>query len=199
MVRRAHSSCAPNNIHSYIHLGGGGVGGSDIRSMSSIRPICKCRCPPLPEKRGAYIGMNQAVSDPIADVSLEDSGSLNRKKLVLVFRFQKGGVCLKGRTLDSTPSTNRSKLASVEPKSYWSILQFCKVTKGLTDILEDPANGPWKVWLRSIGRGIIQRIKRLAIFPSPAGMSLTKFSLTGNNLIPAGDGNIANLFYSVAN
>ncbi len=31
----------------YLHLGGGGVGGSDIRSMSSIRPICKCRCPPL--------------------------------------------------------------------------------------------------------------------------------------------------------
>ncbi len=32
----------------YINLGGGGVGGgSDIRSMSSIRPICKCRCPPL--------------------------------------------------------------------------------------------------------------------------------------------------------
>ncbi len=27
-----------------IHLGGGG---SDIRSMSSIRPICKCRCPTL--------------------------------------------------------------------------------------------------------------------------------------------------------
>ncbi len=23
------------------------MGGSDIRSMSSIRPICKCRCPPL--------------------------------------------------------------------------------------------------------------------------------------------------------
>jgi hypothetical protein len=23
------------------------VEGSDIRSMSSIRPICKCRCPPL--------------------------------------------------------------------------------------------------------------------------------------------------------
>ncbi len=31
----------------YIHLGGGGVGGSDIRSMTSIRPICKCRGPPL--------------------------------------------------------------------------------------------------------------------------------------------------------
>ncbi len=32
----------------YIHLGGGGAGGSsDIRSMSSIRPICKCRCPQL--------------------------------------------------------------------------------------------------------------------------------------------------------
>ncbi len=31
----------------YIHLGEGAWGGSDIRSMSSIRPICKCRCPPL--------------------------------------------------------------------------------------------------------------------------------------------------------
>jgi hypothetical protein len=33
----------------WIHTsgGGGGWGGSDIRSMSSIRPICKCRCPPL--------------------------------------------------------------------------------------------------------------------------------------------------------
>jgi hypothetical protein len=33
----------------HIHLGGGGGGGggSDIRSMSSIRPICKCRCPSL--------------------------------------------------------------------------------------------------------------------------------------------------------
>jgi hypothetical protein len=31
----------------YINLGGGGVGGSDIRSMSCIRPKCKCRCPPL--------------------------------------------------------------------------------------------------------------------------------------------------------
>ncbi len=32
----------------YIHTSGGrGRGGSDIRSMSSIRPICKCRCPPL--------------------------------------------------------------------------------------------------------------------------------------------------------
>ncbi len=27
--------------------GGGGGRGSDIRSRSSIRPICKCRCPPL--------------------------------------------------------------------------------------------------------------------------------------------------------
>jgi hypothetical protein len=30
--------------------------------------------------------------------------------------------------------------------------------------------------------------KRLTIFPSPAGMSLTKLSLTGNNLIIAGQG-----------
>ncbi len=29
----------------WIHTSGGG--GSYIRSMSSIRPICKCRCPPL--------------------------------------------------------------------------------------------------------------------------------------------------------
>jgi hypothetical protein len=51
--------------------------------------------------------------------------------------------------------------------------------------------------------------KRLAIFPSPAGMSLTKLYLAGKNLIipgqgefrymyssdiPAGDGEIANLF-----
>ncbi len=48
--------------------------------------------------------------------------------------------------------------------------------------------------------------KSLAIFPSPAGMSLTKLSLAGNNLIipghgecwvsdtPVGDGKIANLF-----
>jgi len=49
--------------------------------------------------------------------------------------------------------------------------------------------------------------KRLAVFPSPAGTSLTELSLAGNNLItvflareslvsdiPAGDGNVANLF-----
>jgi hypothetical protein len=33
--------------------------------------------------------------------------------------------------------------------------------------------------------------KRIAIFPSPAGMSLTNLSLAG------GDGKISNLFYSV--
>ena len=52
--------------------------------------------------------------------------------------------------------------------------------------------------------------KRLAIFPSSAGMSLSKLSLAGNNLIipvqrkfgysdmPAGDGKITNPFYSVS-
>ncbi len=52
--------------------------------------------------------------------------------------------------------------------------------------------------------------KRLAVFLSLAGMSLTKLSLAGNNLIipgqgefgkcdiPPGEGKIANLFYSVA-
>ncbi len=50
--------------------------------------------------------------------------------------------------------------------------------------------------------------KRLAVFQSPAGMSLTKLSLTGSNLIipireslvsdiPAGDGKTNNFFYSV--
>ncbi len=49
--------------------------------------------------------------------------------------------------------------------------------------------------------------KRLAVFPSPAGMSLTKLSLDGNDLffpgpdslvsdIPAEDRKMANLFYS---
>jgi hypothetical protein len=53
--------------------------------------------------------------------------------------------------------------------------------------------------------------KRLSFFPSLAGMSLTKFSLAGNNLIipgrgeslvsdiPTGDGKNDNLFYSVLN
>jgi hypothetical protein len=47
----------------------------------------------------------------------------------------------------------------------------------------------------------IQRKKRLAIFPSPAGMSLNKLSLADNNLreslvsdIPAGERKIPNLF-----
>jgi hypothetical protein len=55
--------------------------------------------------------------------------------------------------------------------------------------------------------------KSFSIFPSPAGMSLTKLSLGGNNLyltslfppleslvsdIPAGDGNIEKLFYGVS-
>jgi hypothetical protein len=44
--------------------------------------------------------------------------------------------------------------------------------------------------------------KRLVIFPSPAGMSLTNFSLAGKfkfglvRDIPAGDGKIDKLFYS---
>jgi hypothetical protein len=59
---------------------------------------------------------------------------------------------------------------------------------------------------------MLHRKKSFSIFPSPAGMSLTKLSLGENNLymtsffapreslvsdIPAGDGNIGKLFYSV--
>ncbi len=40
----------------WLHtFGGGGVGGSDIRSMSSIRPICNCRCPPLIERNVPHL------------------------------------------------------------------------------------------------------------------------------------------------
>ncbi len=35
-----------HTLYTYI-WGEGACGGSDIRSMSRIRPICKCRCPPL--------------------------------------------------------------------------------------------------------------------------------------------------------
>jgi hypothetical protein len=53
-------------------------------------------------------------------------------------------------------------------------------------------------------------VKKVTIFPSPAGLSLTKLSLDGNNYctlfpareslgsdIPAGDRKVAKLFYSV--
>jgi hypothetical protein len=39
-----------HTLYTYI-WGEGAWGGSDIRSMSSIRPICKCRCPPLPDRQ----------------------------------------------------------------------------------------------------------------------------------------------------
>jgi hypothetical protein len=39
--------------------------------------------------------------------------------------------------------------------------------------------------------------KRSAVFPSPAGMSLTKVSLAGNNDVPAGDGKIGKPFITV--
>ncbi len=44
------ASCPSGHTDSrtlYTYIWGGGGGGSDIRSMSSIWPICKCRCPPL--------------------------------------------------------------------------------------------------------------------------------------------------------
>ncbi len=43
----------------YIHLGGGG---SDIRSMSSIRPICKCRYPTLQQEVMAVAGRSSELA-----------------------------------------------------------------------------------------------------------------------------------------
>jgi hypothetical protein len=56
---------------------------------------------------------------------------------------------------------------------------------------------------------IIHTVKKLSIFPSPTRMSLTKLSLGGNDLcnysgqgelvsdLPAGDGEIPNLFFII--
>jgi hypothetical protein len=62
----------------------------------------------------------------------------------------------------------------------------------------------WEYLFRIFGNGSLQCIhwkKRLVIFPFPAGMSLTKLSVAGNNLIkslvsdiPAWDGKITNFF-----
>jgi hypothetical protein len=49
---------------------------------------------------------------------------------------------------------------------------------------------------RSIQQVLLERLhckKRLAIFLSPAGMSLTKLSLAGNNLIIPGQGGFGGL------
>ncbi len=47
----------------YLHLGGGAWGGSDIRSMSSIRPICKCRCPPLDKMTALLVSLTRPVRE----------------------------------------------------------------------------------------------------------------------------------------
>jgi hypothetical protein len=44
------ASCPSGHTDSHTldsYIWGGGGGGPDIRSMSRIRPICQCRCPPL--------------------------------------------------------------------------------------------------------------------------------------------------------
>ena len=57
-------------------------------------------------------------------------------------------------------------------------------------------------------RSIVHRKKRFTSFPSPAGMSLTKLPLVSYDVIiraqgefgsdiPAGDGKLANLFFTV--
>ncbi len=57
----------------WIHTSGrgGGGGGVDNRSMSSIRPICKCRCPPLakflPECPGCSFPGGSASAGQLTD------------------------------------------------------------------------------------------------------------------------------------
>ncbi len=59
----------------WIHTSGGGGrggGGSDIRLMSSIRPICECRCPPLLEitRNGLTAGCPKLATRRLSDVSV---------------------------------------------------------------------------------------------------------------------------------
>ncbi len=70
----------------YIHLGGGGArgeGGSDIISMSSIRPICKCRCPPVQKPIPALFGAARHLSSVHRYSTCSYSGNL---KKVYIFR-----------------------------------------------------------------------------------------------------------------
>ncbi len=75
----------------------------------------------------------------------------------------------------------------------------------ITSILGRTAG--FMIWFRDRQRTLLHCKKMFAIFPSPAGMSLIKLSLDGNNLIipapgrvwsvhdiPAGEGKIVNHF-----
>ncbi len=61
----------------------GGGGGSDIRSMSSIRPICKCRCPPLDRNIVRQPKSSIASSIPKMDVSKSSADSLEFSVTIL--------------------------------------------------------------------------------------------------------------------
>ncbi len=63
----------------WIHTSGGG-GSSDIRSMSSIRPICKCRCPPLPL---SYL-LARWPQPPAQSASLHWCHNLYKKKVASI-------------------------------------------------------------------------------------------------------------------
>ncbi len=67
------SACLYCNLYLYLHPGGGG-GGSDIRSLSSIRPICRCRCPPL---QSAPLYLSTLVSQHTRNQYLRHSVSLS--------------------------------------------------------------------------------------------------------------------------
>ncbi len=54
----------------YIPLGEGAWGGSDIRSMSSIRPICKCECWVLSPVGDIPITLQDYVSDQIQNYKI---------------------------------------------------------------------------------------------------------------------------------
>ncbi len=96
-------------------------------------------------------------------------------------------------------------------KNFWNFLLFLSKidSKEQNTILFDYSSSQKKSLFADLQIwGYLHCKKRLAVFPSPAGMSLTKLSLVGNNLIIPGQGEFgkwhphlgrktANLFYSV--
>jgi hypothetical protein len=72
-------------------------------------------------------------------------------------------------------------------QTLWYFRYICTVLCGRSQIQRQPKK--WGLPFLVFFLGLIHCKKRLAIFPSPAGMSLTKLSLAGSNLIIPGQEN----------